>query len=85
MQNKQLYGVMIPRLALLELVSGINSNISTHSLGGWLKSQTNSEYVVLPRDFVIALIDVLESLSYTDQVKALIANWDFEEIRGTWL
>ena len=77
--------LLVRREGIRNRMTGINSNISTHSLGGWLKSQTNSEYVVLPRDFVIALMDVLESLSYTDQVKALIANWDFEEMRGTWL
>ena len=85
MQNKQLYGVMILRLKLLELASGLNNEISTHSLGQWLKVETDSQYTVLPRDFVIALMDVVDTFSDTEQVKALMSNWNFEEIRGTWL
>lgn len=85
MQSKQLYGVMIPRLKLLELASGLNNEISTHSLSQWLKVETDSQYTVLPRDFAIALMDVVDTFSDTDQVKALMSNWNFEEIRGTWL
>lgn len=85
MQNKQLYGVMIPRLKLLELASGLNNEISTHSLGQWLKAETNDQYVVLPRDFVVALMDVVDTLFLEEQVKALMSNWNFTEIRGTWL
>lgn len=85
MQNKQLYGVMIPRLKLLELASGLNNEISTHSLGQWLKAETDSQYVVLPRDFVVALMDVVDTFFHEEQVRALMANWNFAEIRGTWL
>jgi len=85
MQNKQLYGVMIPRLKLLELASGLNNEISTHSLSQWLKAQTNGEYIVLPRDFVIALMDVVDTFFLEEQVRALMANWNFAEIRGKWL
>ena len=85
MQNKQLYGVMIPRLKLLELASGINNEISTHSLGQWLKAETDDQYVVLPRDFVVALMDVVDTFFLEDQVRALMANWNFAEIRGAWL
>lgn len=85
MQNKQLYGVMIPRLKLLELASGLNNEISTHSLGQWLKAETDDQYVVLPRDFVVALMDVVDTLFLEEQVRALMSNWSFAEIRGTWL
>ena len=85
MQNKQLYGVMIPRLKLLELSSGLNNEISTHSLGQWLKAETDDQYVVLPRDFVVALMDVVDTLFLEEQVRALMSNWNFTEIRGTWL
>ena len=85
MDNKQLYGVMIPRLKLLELSSGLNSEISTHSLSQWLKAQTDSQYVVLPREFVVALMDVVDTFFHEDQVRALMANWNFAEIRGSWL
>ena len=85
MQNKQLYGVMIPRLKLLELASGLNNEISTHSLGQWLKAETNDQYVVLPRDFVVALMDVVDTFFLEEQVRALMSNWNFTEIRGSWL
>ena len=85
MQNKQLYGVMIPRLKLLELASGLNNEISTHSLGQWLKVETDDQYVVLPRDFVVALMDVVDTLFLEEQVRALMSNWNFAEIRGSWL
>ncbi len=76
---------MIPRLKLLELASGLNNEISTHSLGQWLKAETDGQYVVLPRDFVVALMDVVDSFFHEEQVKALMSNWNFAEIRGTWL
>ena len=85
MQNKQLYGVMIPRLKLLELASGLNNEISTHSLGQWLKAETDDQYIVLPRDFVVALMDVVDTLFLEEQVRALMSNWNFTEIRGSWL
>ena len=85
MHNKQLYGVMIPRLKLLELASGLNNEISTHSLGQWLKAQTDDQYVVIPRDFVVALMDIVDTLFLEEQVRALMSHWNFAEIRGTWL
>lgn len=85
MQNKQLYGVMIPRLKLLELASGLNNEISTHSLGQWLKAETDDQYIVIPRDFVVALMDVVDTLFLEEQVRALMSNWNFTKIRGTWL
>lgn len=85
MQNKQLYGVMIPRIELLELTSGITKEISTHSLGQWLKAQTKGEYVVLPRSFVVALMEVVLTFSDAEQAKAICTRWDFDEIRRGWL
>ena len=76
---------MIPRLKLLELASGLNNEISTHSLGQWLKAETDNQYVVLPRDFVVALMDVVDTLFLEEQVRALMSNWNFAEIRGAWL
>lgn len=76
---------MITRLKLLELASGLNNEISTHSLGQWLKAETDNQYVVLPRDFIVALMDVVDTLFLEEQVRALMSNWNFTEIRGTWL
>ena len=76
---------MIPRLKLLELASGLNNEISTHSLGQWLKAETDDQYIVLPRDFVVALMDVVDTLFLEEQVRALMSNWNFTEIRGSWL
>ena len=76
---------MIPRLKLLELASGLHNEISTHSLGQWLKAETDDQYVVLPRDFAVALMDVVDSFFLEEQVRALMSNWNFTEIRGSWL
>lgn len=85
MESKQLYGVMIPRQHLLQLVSRMSSEISTHSLAQWLKIETNNKYTIVPRGFLVTLMDVAETFANTDQVKALSSNWNFEEMRGTWL
>jgi hypothetical protein len=85
MQNKKIYGVMIPRQHLLQLASGMSSEISTHSLAQWLKIETNNKYTIVPRDFLVALMDVAETFANTDQLNTLSSNWNFEEMRGTWL
>lgn len=85
MQNKQLYGVMIPRQKLIALSSGVNNEISTHSLSQWLKVETEDQYTILPRDFVIALMDIAEISLTAQQLRSLNSNWSFEDIRGNWL
>jgi hypothetical protein len=51
----------ITRADLSTLLWGITSDISTHSLSIWLKSKTNDEFVVVPRNFILEYIEFLET------------------------
>jgi hypothetical protein len=51
----------ITRADLSTLLWGITSDISTHSLSMWLKSKTNDEFVVVPRNFILEYIEFLET------------------------
>lgn len=42
----------IPREEISNLLWGMVGDISTHSLSMWLKSKTDNEFVVVPREFV---------------------------------
>jgi hypothetical protein len=42
----------ISREEISNLFWGMVGDISTHSLSMWLKSKTNDEFVVVPREFV---------------------------------
>jgi hypothetical protein len=50
----------IPREEISKLLWGMIGDISTHSLSMWLKSKTNDEFVVVPREFCILMILFLE-------------------------
>ena len=51
----------ITRAELSDLLWGITSDISTHSLSMWLKSKTNDEVVVVPRKFILDAVNYLEA------------------------
>lgn len=53
--------ILIPRWEVIKLSSDIVSEISTHSLGQWLKEQTNDEFIVVPREFVLSATAYLET------------------------
>ena len=42
----------ISREEISKLLWGMINDISTHSLSMWLKSKTDNEFVVVPREFV---------------------------------
>ena len=50
----------IPREEISKLLWGIVGDISTHSLSMWIKSKTDDEFVVVPRDFCILMVSFLE-------------------------
>ena len=54
----------ISREEVSSLLSGMDSDISTHSLSMWLKSKTNDEWVVMPRSFCLNSVTLLEELDY---------------------
>ena len=50
----------IPREEISKLLWGMIGDISTHSLSMWIKSKTNDEFVVVPREFCILMVSFLE-------------------------
>jgi len=60
----------IPRDEISNLLWGIDSEISTHSLSMWLKSKTNNEFVVVPREFVYMTVLFFENMAegYKDKI-----------------
>jgi len=50
----------IPREEISKLLWGIVGDISTHSLSMWIKSKTDDEFVVVPREFCILMVSFLE-------------------------
>ena len=50
----------IPREEISNLLWGMIGDISTHSLSMWLKSKTDDEFVVVPREFCILVVSFLE-------------------------
>jgi hypothetical protein len=54
----------IPREEISNLLWGMDSEISTHSLSMWLKSQTDDEWVVVPRQFVYQTVLFFEQAAH---------------------
>lgn len=50
----------IKREEISTLLFNMGNDISTHSLSMWIKSKTNDEWVVLPKNFILEYIDFLE-------------------------
>lgn len=50
----------IPREEISKLLWGMIGDISTHSLSMWLKSKTDNEFVVVPREFCVLMVLFLE-------------------------
>ena len=50
----------IPREEISNLLWGMVGDISTHSLSMWIKSKTDDEFVVVPREFCILMVSFLE-------------------------
>jgi len=60
----------IPREEISNLLWGMDSEISTHSLSMWLKSKSNNEFVVVPREFVYMTVLFFENMAegYKDKI-----------------
>jgi len=50
----------ISREEISKLLWGMINDISTHSLSMWLKSKTDGEFVVVPREFCVLVVSFLE-------------------------
>jgi hypothetical protein len=55
----------IPREEISHLLWGMDNEISTHSLSMWLKSKTDDEFIVVPRQFVDMTLSFLEERANT--------------------
>lgn len=60
----------IPREEISNLLWGMDSEISTHSLSIWLKSKTSDQWVVVPREFVCMTVMFFENMAegYKDKI-----------------
>ena len=60
----------IPREEISNLLWGMDSEISTHSLSMWLKSKTDDQWVVVPREFVYVTVLFFENMGvgYKDKI-----------------
>jgi len=60
----------IPREEISNLLWGMDSEISTHSLSMWLKSKTGDQWVVVPREFVYMTVLFFENMAegYKDKI-----------------
>jgi hypothetical protein len=50
----------ISREEISKLLWAMINDISTHSLSMWLKSKTDDEFVVVPREFCVLVVSFLE-------------------------
>ena len=63
----------ISREEISKLLWGMINDISTHSLSMWLKSKTDDEFVVVPREFCVLIVSFLER--QVPQKEHLLFNW----------
>jgi len=60
----------IPREEISNLLFSMDNEISTHSLSMWLKSKTDDQWVVVPREFVYMTVLFFENMAegYKDKI-----------------
>ena len=75
MNNKK-----IPQTELQKLASNTSKSISLHSLGQWVKVQTDSEYIIIKRMFVKNLMDRITTTQDKNLNKAIASKWCFDEM-----
>jgi len=74
----------IPRTEILKLYESSLKEVSAHSIGQWLKIATNNEFAVVPRLFVLNMMQGIQKTKDIDLNKAIASRWYFEEMRN-WL
>ena len=70
----------IPQTELQKLASNTIRSISLHSLGQWVKIQTNNEYIIINRMFVKNLMDGVSTTQDKNLNKAIASKWCFDEL-----
>lgn len=51
----------IPKEEFMRLLFTKIDGVNTHELSMWVKSKTDDEWVVVPRDFVVSIINFFEN------------------------
>ena len=62
----------IKREEISTLLFSMGGDISTHSLSMWIKSKTNDEWVVLPKNFILEYIEFLETERNLNNLKVYL-------------
>ena len=60
------YSLTIPRSELLNLYMGTVHEITIHSISEWLKSKTDTQFIVIERQFVMETVQYIEINKYND-------------------
>ena len=60
------YSLTIPRSEILNLYSGTINEITIHSISEWLKSKTDKQFIVIEREFVMEVVQYIETNKYND-------------------
>ena len=76
----------IPQTELQKIASDTLGSISPHTLGQWVKAQTDNKYIVINRLFLIDAIEYIKKNRYTDNFLShdIKNKWCFEEL-SSWL
>ena len=74
----------IPRTEILKLYESSLNEVSAHSIGQWLKVVTNNEFAVVPRLFVLNILEGITQMDSPNLYEALNERWNFEEMKE-WL
>ena len=74
----------IPRTEILKLYESSLNEVSAHSIGQWLKVATNNEFVVVPRLFVLNMMQGIQKTKDINLNEAITNKWNFEEMKD-WL
>ena len=71
----------IPRTEILKLYESSLNEVSAHSIGQWLKSKTDKEYIVVPMEIMKIILGASWDASNATEK---ISN-SMEELKDTWL
>lgn len=71
--------IRIPRSEILKLYESSLSELSPHSIGQWLKSKTDNQYIVAPKEEILHLChafdDIEEGMMTTIETAKDIQEW----------
>ena len=71
----------IPRTEILKLYESSLNEVSTHSIGQWLKSKTEDKYIVVPVENIKIVLGA--SWDVSDAVDRITNS--MEELKENWL